>query len=114
MNKFFEERITHKALQFKLMGQLSGRLVDSLIAENPNAPEIKANFKNVCAPIPLSMNERLESVIGLLDLSKRDFLTMAIASALDDAEAIIGKLNVFEYIEDDSKKIEAIEGGEHA
>ncbi|MGZ3904981.1 MAG: hypothetical protein ACXVC6_14870 [Bacteroidia bacterium] len=94
MNKYFKEVITSKSLEFKLSGQLTGRFTDALIESNP---ELKAQFKNVCAPIPLKLNEELESTLGILGLSKREFMTMAIASALEEAKAIMDEIDITEY-----------------
>lgn len=95
MNKYFKEVITKNALEFKLSGALTGNIADTLIENNPS---LRAQFKNVCAPIPLKLNEELENVTGVLGLSKRDFLTLAIASAIDEAKALMDEIDVTEYL----------------
>lgn len=97
MNKYFKEIITHRALSFKLSGHLTGSLVDSLIAEKP---ELAKQFKNVCAPIPLDVAERLEHTLNTLNLTKREFLTQAILSALDETQAIMDEIDITEYMGD--------------
>lgn len=94
MNKYFKEVIIKNALEFKLSGALTGNFADSLIENNPS---LKAQFKNVCAPIPFKLNEELENVTGILGLSKRDFLTLAIASAIDEAKALMDEIDIDEY-----------------
>ncbi len=95
MNKYFKEIITHRCLDFKLSGHLTGSLVDSLIAEKP---EIAKQFKNVCAPLPLDVAERLENTLGTLNLTKREFLTQAIVSALEETQAIMDEIDITEYM----------------
>jgi hypothetical protein len=92
MNKYFKEVITKNALEVKLESSL---FVDLNIDQSP---ELKAQFKNVCAPISLQLNEELEKVTGRLGLSKRYFLTMAIASAIDDAKTLMEEIDIDEYL----------------
>jgi len=94
MNKFFKEVITSKSLDFKLSGQFTDPLVDSLIEHYPH---LKTQFKNVCAPIPLALNDELENILAVLELSKGKFLTMAIVSAMDEAKALMEELDITEY-----------------
>jgi hypothetical protein len=94
MNKYFKEVVTKNALEFKLSGHLTGALTDSFVDNDQAA---KAQFKNVCAPISLGLNDELEYVTGLLRISKRDFLTLAISSAVDEAKILIDEINVTEY-----------------
>jgi len=95
MNKYFREVIVKNALDVKHSGQITGLFAEHLLEENP---KLKAQFKNVCAPIPLALNEELESLTKLLGLSKRDFLTMAIASAIDESRVIIEDIDIDEYL----------------
>jgi len=100
MNKYFREMITHRALEFKLSGHLSGAIADQLISEKP---ELANKFKNVCAPIPLDLVDRLENTLNTLNLTKREFLTQAIISALDDAEAIMDEVDITEYLVEEAE-----------
>jgi hypothetical protein len=97
MNKYFREVIVKNALGVKHLMHISGAFAEQLIEENP---QFKTQFKNVCAPIPLALNEELENVTGILGLSKRDFLTMAIASAIDEAKVIMDDIDIDEYLAD--------------
>lgn len=97
MNKYLKELITQRALTFKLEGWQSphqAEFMESLIEKDPKSAEI---FKNVCAPLPVDLAKRLEDTIGLLGLTKRQFLTNAVSSALDDADLIMKELDIFEY-----------------
>lgn len=96
MNKYFKEVITHRCLDFKLSG-IEGKLVDDLIEHKP---EIAKRFKNLCAPIPLEIVDRLENTLNTLNLTKREFLTQAILSALDETQAIMDEIDITEYMDD--------------
>lgn len=106
MNKYFTEIITHRALSFKLSGHLTGAFGDSLIAEKP---ELAKQFKNLCAPIPLDIVERLENTLNTLNLTKREFLTQAIISALDEAEKIMQEVDITEYLIEEAEALKARE-----
>lgn len=97
MNKYFKEMITKNALERKLSAHVSGSFADALLDE---VPSLKAQFKNVCAPIPMKLNDELESVTDLLGFSKREFLTLAIASAIDEAKALMVEIDIDEYFVD--------------
>jgi ABC-type uncharacterized transport system ATPase component len=94
MNKYFKEVVTLKSLEFKLSSQIEGRTTDLIIDSEPS---IASQFKNVCAPIPLSLNDELENMLGLLSMSKRQFMTLAIASAIDDARALMNEIDITAY-----------------
>jgi ABC-type uncharacterized transport system ATPase component len=94
MNKYFKEVVTLKSLEFKLSSQIEGRTTDLLLDSEPS---LAAQFKNVCAPIPLALNDELENMLGLLSMSKRQFMTLAIASAIDESRALMDEIDVIEY-----------------
>lgn len=96
MNKYFKEIITHRCLDFKLSG-VGGPIVDELIQTKP---DLAKQFKNVCAPIPLDLAERLENTLNTLNITKREFLTQAVLSALDETKAIMDEIDITEYMGD--------------
>jgi hypothetical protein len=98
MNKYFEETIIRKALDVK-----HAFLDEQIQTQLEAAP--KPFYKNVCTPIPLHMNEELERVIQLLDISKGRFLYMAIESALDEARDILRRIDVNEYVRDQNEAV---------
>lgn len=81
-----------KALQFKQMYQQghsldSGDLVDRLLDSDPaKADELT---KNVCARIPLELAKDMEAIGGLLNLNKREIITLALNDFLDKAKATL-------------------------
>lgn len=91
-NKKFDEVVTYKALGFKLSGTFTSPLMEEILSSNEN---IKKNFKNVCVPLPMDLNDRLEEILAILNMTKRDFFILAVESALDDADKIIEGLDIF-------------------
>ena len=91
----FEQRVLNQTLKQKFSD--SGKLVDMVIAQNADIPEIK----NVCAKLHISLVERLESVIANLDMSKREFIEIALIDAMNRAEAIFNDVEPFSghYVE---------------
>ena len=66
------------------MGGLSGLdLVDPLLDQNPEQADTLT--KNVCARVPLQLAQDMEAVGGMLDLNKREIITMALNDFLDKA-----------------------------
>ena len=83
----------------KLKSSIDGHhptLIDSVIENPANQEELKKEFRNVCALIPSIQFERLESLCSLLDLSKREVITMALNEFFVKADAIVAEVNPFE------------------
>lgn len=79
------ETLVLKTLTWKqtLTGSVPGGFVDRLLDENPEkADEIT---KNVCARIPLQLAQEMETVGNMLDLNKREIITMALNDFLEKA-----------------------------
>ena len=89
------ETLVLKALQFKAFntGTSNSDLVDHLLEQNPEkADELT---KNVCARIPLQLAKDMESIGALLDLNKREIITLAINDFLDKAKATMDEFNAW-------------------
>lgn len=119
MNQHFKDIVTHGALGFKIMKH-SALAADAVVDVLANSEEMKAQFKNVCAPIHISIDNELEELVSILRMSKREFMTMAITSALSEARAIIDeidiqeephglKVKVCEIVEKDGEKFARVE-----
>ena len=83
----------------KLKSTIDGhhpRIVDSLISDPANEQELKKDFRNVCALIPSLQFEELESLCSLLDLSKREVISMALNVFIPMANNIVSEVNPFE------------------
>ena len=79
------ETLILKTLQMKALheGSDKGDFVDTLLAQNPEqADQIT---KNVCARIPIELARDMEGLGALLDLNKREIITLAIRDFLDKA-----------------------------
>lgn len=91
MTAQFDEYITYKALGRKYDD--TGKLLDHLLAEVPDGgtPDIKGfgEIRNLCAKVPAALIDRLDSVIGFLDISKREFVELAVFEAIQRSEKII-------------------------
>jgi hypothetical protein len=70
-------------------------LIDSILENPSNAEGLKKDFRNVCALIPSPLFVDLEGLCTMLELSKREVITMAINSFLIEAAAIVSEVNPF-------------------
>ena len=72
------ETLIFKTLAWKqtLNGSGHGDLVDHLLEQNPEQAD--ALTKNVCARVPLELARDMETLGGMLDLNKREIITMAL------------------------------------
>lgn len=91
MKTNLEQRILHKALDHKF--GIEGKLIDMVVDSAADGKEPNIKVKNVCAFIPEPMAKRLDDTLGLLKMSKREFLTLAITEALNKADEIIEEYN---------------------
>lgn len=85
------EMLIFKALQFKQLhstgSSFPGELVDHVLEHNPERSDELT--KNVCARIPLQLAQEMEAVGGMLDLNKREIITLALNDFLDNAKAVM-------------------------
>ena len=79
------ETLVFKTLAWKqtLNGSGHGDLVDHLLEQNPEQADTLT--KNVCARVPLELARDMETLGGMLDLNKREIITMALRDFLDKA-----------------------------
>lgn len=87
-----DEILTLQALKFKQLHvqghSLPADLVERLIDQQP---EVKAKMRNICAFIDPSLFEKVENLCGILDLSKRQFVEMALLDFVQKAGATIDR-----------------------
>lgn len=78
-----------KTLQMKQLNDHGGNgdMVEHLLAANPD--EADKITKNVCAQIPIELARDMEGLGVLLDLNKREIITLAIRDFLDKAAATL-------------------------
>lgn len=91
MKTLFEQKMTFKALKTKFDD--SERLFDSMLEDPQNADQVQKNYKNVCCMLSKPLTERLENTLKRLDMSKREFLELAIVDALDKAAVIVSSVH---------------------
>jgi hypothetical protein len=88
-----------KLQALKLKATIDGhhpQIIDSLLNAPANQEEVKKDFRNVCALITQGQFEALESLCSLLDLSKREVISMALNEFIPKANAIVSEVNPFE------------------
>lgn len=89
------ETLILKTLTWKqgLSGSVPGGFVDRLLDENPEkADEIT---KNVCARIPLELAKEMETLGDMLELNKREIITMALNDFLAKAKDTLTEFNAW-------------------
>ena len=103
------ETLILKSLEFKrsMSGTGNGHFVDHLLAQNPDqADEIT---KNVCARIPLQLAQEMETLGSMLDLNKREIITMALIDFLDKARDTLTEFKAWpSQIEDEGFRVVAV------
>lgn len=109
MKSRFEQKLTLQALRFKFDD--SAKLIDAVF-DGPEGDELKTKLKmkNVCTPLAGELVERLENTLGILNMSKREFLELAVIEALDKAQAILDEVG----FEDELQARGAIQDGQEA
>lgn len=83
----------------KLKSTIDGnhpKLIDHLLSLPGNEAETEKEFRNVCALISHYQFTELENLCGLLDLSKREVISMALSDFFITANAIVSEINPFE------------------
>lgn len=89
-----DEVLTLQALKFKELHtqghNMPGRMVEQLIDQNP---EVKEKLRNICAFITPGLFDQVENVCGVLDLSKRQFVEMALSDLVEKANATITRFD---------------------
>ena len=87
------ETLVFKTLAWKqtLTGSGNADLVDHLLDQDQEkADELT---KNVCARVPLQLAKDMETLGGMLDLNKREIITMALNDFLDKANSVIDEFD---------------------
>lgn len=83
------ETLILKALSFKQLHQGSGHgdMVDAILDSNE---EVRENLtRNICAQIPKELYKEIEFFSSVMDLNKREIITLALNNFLDEARATL-------------------------
>ena len=81
-------------------------LVDAVLENPANQEGLKKEFRNVCALLHFQQFEQLENLCNLLDMSKREVISMALNDFIPKANAIVSDVNPFEHAEQISNALE--------
>lgn len=91
----FDEVIRLKALELKQLhtegSSFGDAVIDGLLKDPANA----AQLRNICAHISPELFSQVEEYCGLLSLSKRKFVEMALIEAIDRAKSIVDEVDPF-------------------
>lgn len=93
------DTLTLKALELKrsIYGQTDGRMLDHIIESNPKSRD--EAMRNICAFIHKDLFAEVEQVCTNLDLSKREFVEMAIIDLIAKANEIMTRHDVFQGLD---------------
>ena len=92
----FNQTIQYRALRFKAHvdgSPYNAQIMEDLLDEEAKKAE---TIKTVCAPISIQLFDRLNNTLDMLDISKRQFIELALIEALDRADKIISEVDIFE------------------
>lgn len=103
-----DEILIYKSLAFK-HGADGSAFLDLVISQNQDNPALQAVTKNVCAHLSVGLVERLESALGVLEMSKREFIEIAIIDALDRFDTIASQYDIFQRYEVEAAQDRAAE-----
>lgn len=87
------EKLVYHALKQK--HGTSDYLIDDLVESTESF-----KIKNVCAKLSVSLSDRIDNTVGLLDMSKRQFIEAALITACDEAKKVIDDLGLIEHLTD--------------
>ena len=115
----FDQFIQYRALKFKFssLGSMTlddlerhveagalGREVDGVFVPAKTLEEISPiPLRNVCAKLSVPLVERLDNALAILDISKRQFIELALIEALDKVDQVLVDVDAFEYRERDQE-----------
>jgi hypothetical protein len=109
---YFDQFIQYRALAFKFSseGQSLGD-VERSIAAGSVGQAVDGTFvpfkkleevypvKNVCAKLHVSLVDRLDQALSVLEMSKRDFIEIALIEALNKVDQVLADTDAFENID---------------
>ena len=88
------ETLILKTLQSKaLQAGADNGFIDVLLSQNPEQADQLT--KNVCARIPIELARDMEGLGALLDLNKREIITLAIRDFLEKAEQTLTEFDAW-------------------
>ena len=107
----FEQFIQHRALTFKFsttggmsLGQLERLVASGAATREDGSPAtledvVPLKLQNVCAKLEQSLVDRLDQALSVLDMTKRDFVELALIEALNKVDEILEQTDAFEFVD---------------
>ena len=84
---------------FKLKSTVSHRVLIDAILDDPDSAEgLKKDFRNVCSLLHVTQFDQLTELCTLLNLTKREVISMALTEFLPKAQALVDDVNPFETV----------------
>lgn len=109
INTRLDQKLLQKALNFKY-NETQELITDQAVEDLSKLDISKIKVKNICAYVPLDFADRLETILGILKISKREFVTLALEEAMSKADSVMDDLGVTAHLEElaeyQSKSIE--------
>lgn len=112
---YFNQFIQYRALKFKFssMGSLTISDIERMVENGSLGKEVDGVFvphqsieeacpiplRNVCAKLSVDLVERLDKTLDILEISKREFIEMALIEALSRVDQELLDIDAFEFIE---------------
>lgn len=87
MSMTTEETLTLQALKFKAAHVGRGSLLEAVLADAPQEAT-----RNICALISVPLFNEVEQFCNMLELSKREFVEMALVDLLEKTHAVIDRV----------------------
>lgn len=103
---FFDQYIQHRVLSFKFTNVDNGKLFDRLLESGQIVDTGSVELRNVCAKLSVELADRLDNTLGLIDMSKRQFIEMALIEALDKVDQAVQELDAFEFYQGETVEAE--------
>jgi hypothetical protein len=88
-NQHFNEVLLAKALTFKHGGTIQD--IPEQYLDASNLP-----MKQVCAKLTQELSDSIDNVCGILEISKRSFIELALINAIDEFNSIAEQYDIFE------------------
>lgn len=89
-----DEVLILQALKFKQLHTQGHDMPGDVLEQMMDAlPEVKEKLRNICAFISPVLFEEIEGLCGMLELSKRQFVEMALRDMVEKAKATIAQFD---------------------
>lgn len=89
------ETLILQTLKFKSLhtGNSNSPLIDAVLQDPENAEHVSKLTRNVCAMVSIELANEMDQLCDILQLSKREVITMAIIDFLDKARDVLGEFD---------------------